>query len=570
MTRRTWWVLATAIVALALAASANSLANGFAYDDLYVLEKDPRTKSLSAWWTEFAKTYWAPQWGGDGYRPLTRLLFRLEWVLGGGSPALFHAVNVVLHVVGSVVVFWLACALLPLGAAWIAAALFAVHPVHVEVIANVIGQSELVVSLFVTLGVGLYVHGRRAGPITRRRWLAIAAVYAAACFFKEHAIVLPALILLAEATVVPDRAPLRQRLARLRLPLLVLLVIAVGYIWARSSVVRGFGGFGVVASFRTLQLSATDRILTMIGAAPEWLRLLLWPARLMTDYAPPYIDIAEGPSITQLPGLLVLLGTLGLMAACWRRSPVTSFGIGWIVLTLLPASNFIIPAGIVLAERTLFLPSVGAMIALASALPWLYARLEHKPIAQYGAAAALLLLLALGIGRSVTRNRVWKDNDTLLRQGIADSPRNYRMHYLMGAYLFEIQRKVEGERHYREALRLFPYDPILVYGLAEQYRRAEMCGPAIPLYEWAFTIEPRFRSGEIGLAWCYLTTYRLDEAYASTLSSIRWGARYPLAREMLRAIQSVRDTLDARRAGGDTTLVAIPAPPSPAPPDSAR
>ena len=55
--------------------------------------------------------------------------------------------------------------------------------------------------------------------------------------------------------------------------------------------------------------------------------------------------MAQGVSAQQLPGLLVLLGVVGLTIACWRRSPVTSFGLAWVVLTLLPASNFVVPAG---------------------------------------------------------------------------------------------------------------------------------------------------------------------------------------------------------------------------------
>src|SRR6185436_3069334 len=176
-----------------------------------------------------------------------------------------------------------------------------------------------------------------------------------------------------------------------------LTVVALLYLWARSVVVvGGFSGFQPYIVFQALNLSAANRVLTMIGAAPEWLRLFLWPARLMTEYAPPYIDVAQGVSITQLPGLLVLVGILGLLAACWRRSPVTSFGIGWLVITLLPASNFLIPAGFIIAERTLLLPSVGVVIAIASAVPWLYERLEgtgggHRT-PQYLAAGALAVL----------------------------------------------------------------------------------------------------------------------------------------------------------------------------------
>ena len=112
----------------------------------------------------------------------------------------------------------------------IAAALFAVHPVHVEAVANVAGQSELFVALLVVVALGLYVRSRASGALTPLRWIVIGALFAAACLFKEHAIVLPVLIVVAEMTVVRDRDPLTSRLTRSRGPLLALALIAVAFL----------------------------------------------------------------------------------------------------------------------------------------------------------------------------------------------------------------------------------------------------------------------------------------------------------------------------------------------------
>ena len=552
MSRRGWWLLAVLVAALALAASVTSLPNGFTYDDIYVIQRDARAQTLDGWWKEFGSSYWLPRWGGDGYRPMVRILFRLEWALAGGAPIAFHAASIVLHVAGSVAVFWMACAVLPIAAAAIASSLYAVHPVHTEAIANIVGQSELAVALLLSLAMGVYLHERRHGPLRRSRWIAVGALYVIACFFKEHAIVLPALLIAAESTVVRDTAPLRERLARLRLPILLLTVVALGYLFARTQVVQGVSGFVPAVPFQTLKLTTGNRILTMVGAAPEWLRLLLWPARLMTDYAPPYIDMAEGPSLIQLPGALLLIGVLGLAAACWRRSPVTSFGILWFVITLLPSSNFIIPAGILLAERTLLLPSVGAMLAIGSAVPWLYERIEGRRPLQLAAAGVLALLLSLGIARSSSRNRVWKDNETLFHRGVADVPNNYRLQYLLANHLAETGRVPQAEVHYREALRLFPYDPILPFMLAERYRARGICEPAIQLYRWSFELAPYLRYGETGLAGCLLETLRLEEARTAALNALRFGGRYSTARRVIEAADAGIDSLAARQARGDS------------------
>ena len=552
MTRRTWWLLAAAIAALALAAAANSVVNGFTYDDVYLIERSARIHTLDGWWREFAHTYWPERTGGEGYRPLTIIAYRVEWALGGGSPLPFHVVNVGLHVAGAVAVFWLACAVLPAGAAWIGAALYAVHPVHAEAIANVVGQSELAVALLIAVAAALYLHGRRAGPIGRARWAAITLLYALACLCKEHAIVLPALLLLAEVTVVDDKSPLWQRVVSMRPAFLVLAAVGVSYLWARSAVViEGLGGFRPFVVFQALQLSSAHRVLTMVGAAPEWLRLFLWPARLMTEYAPPYIEVAQGVSVTQLPGLLLLIGTLGLGLACRRRSPATAFGVGWMALTLLPTSNFIIPAGFIIAERTLLSPSIGAMLAVASAVPLLYDRIEAQAFARRTGAAVVLLLLALGIWRSTTRNAAWRDNETLFRQGVVDSPDSYRAHFMLGMYLFEKTSRVEGERHSRVALRLFPYDPVMIYALAERYRASEMCEPAIPLFRALFVIQPD-ATGHLGFASCLLRTLRLAEARQEALAALKAGAPVAPARAIIAAAREAEDSLRARRARGDT------------------
>ena len=547
MSRRSWWLQVLAVAGLALAASANSIANGYAYDDVALIQNASRVQSWAGWWREFAQTYWP---GGDGYRPLTLIGWRAQWAFGDGAPLTFHVVNVVLHVATSVGVLWMASAVLPLLAAWTAAALYAVHPVHVEAVANVVGQSELVVAMLVVLAVGLYLHARATGPgtVSRQRWVVIGTLYATACLFKEHAIVLPALLLLAEATVARNDAPLRARLTTIRRPVLALFLVAACYLLARSRVVPGgLSGFRPFIVFEALQLSTTDRVLTMVGAAPEWLRLLLWPARLVTQYAPPDIEVAQGPSVAQLPGLITLLGTVGLMIVCWRKSPATSFGIGWLILTLLPTSNFLVPAGFILAERTLLLPSVGAMIAVASALWWIWQRFEAHRSVRVAVASVFVLVLALGIARSFTRNRVWRDDDRLWRQGVLDSPDSYLAHFRLGLHLLSQQQQRQGEVHYRRAIALFPHDPIMGYSFAEQLRVAGNCDAAIPIYHWVFEAWPDSRRGHIGFAACLLEKGRFDEARNEALVWIRRGGRLSLARQILIAAKAGGDSASVRR-----------------------
>lgn len=553
MKRRTWWMFAASIAALALAASATGLPNRFAYDDVYVVQKDARVHSLAHWWQLFGQSYWSKFWGGDGYRPLTNLGFTVQWVLGHGSPLVFHIVNVVLYMAMCVAVFWVMTGVLPKAPAWIAAALFAVDPLHVEAVANVVGQSELTVGLLLCVAMGLYVYGRQWGPLSLWRKIAIGACYAAAMLFKEHGITLVALVVAAEMTVVRDPRPLWPRLVEMRPFVLGLTALAMAYLWARSVVLPGsLSGMHPFVPFQGLHLSATNRILTMIGVAPQWGRLFVWPAHLTTEYAPPYIDIAQGPSITQLPGLLLMVGVIGLTFALRKRNPAASFGLGWLIIAMSPVSNLVLPAGFLIAERTLLFPSVGVMIFIGALIPDVYAWLSARRL-QYAGAAAVAALLVAGTWRSAIRQKVWHDDDILFKTAVRDAPDSYRAHFMLGAWYMENNRMRDGEAEYRRGMQLFQFDPFMAFSFAENYRRFGICKPAIDLYRWAITIDTTMVMGRPQIANCLLLENKLDSAKAAAVDAVRHGGPVKDMHNILVWADSAKMRLNAEaKAGADS------------------
>ncbi len=207
------------IALLAFLSSATSLGNGFVYDDRPIIEGNPRVHTLARWWEAFGESYWPSGWGDTNYRPLTSLSFAVQWALGDGKPGIFHAINVALYLASCVGVLILARRVLPSRAAWVVAALFAAHPVHVEATGNVVGQSELMVALCTTLAVAAYIRARVDKSERQMNWPTIALIatlYAVAAFSKETGFLLPGLLLAAEATIVairlePDRRTVRGR-----------------------------------------------------------------------------------------------------------------------------------------------------------------------------------------------------------------------------------------------------------------------------------------------------------------------------------------------------------------------
>ncbi len=195
---RGWMWLALSIAALALLASGVGIHNGFAYDDRWIIAENANAHSLNRPWELFGTTYWPTTRGASLYRPLTIPLYAAQWVFGGGAPFLYHLVNISLYVVDSVLVLLLGLQCLPRSGAWVAAALFAVHPVHVEAVANVVGQAELWIGLVLLGTVLIYVRERQGGvPLPRWAAAAILALYAVGLLIKENAIVLPALLVIA-------------------------------------------------------------------------------------------------------------------------------------------------------------------------------------------------------------------------------------------------------------------------------------------------------------------------------------------------------------------------------------
>jgi len=518
-TRR--WLLPATVALLALAACITSIGHDFTYDDRYVILMNERVHSLRHFWRYFAQSYWPPKYGGDGYRPMVIMTFAVEWVIGNGAAWVFHLTNILLTVATALAVYWMALAILPEAGAWLAAALFAVHPVHVEVTGNMVGQAELLVGLTIVLAMGLYLRRRQAGEIRTRDVALLSLLFAIGLFSKEHAAVFPGLLLIAEWTVVRDERSWRARFVALRPLLLGLVAVALLYYLGRSQVQSDLVGFAPYAAFRFLNMGEAARVGTMLHEFPRIAQLMLFPTRLSADYSPADVIIADGIGFSELPGILLVLCMATLAIVLRRRAPVASFGLLWLVVAYSPVSNVLVPTGIVTAERTLFLPSVGVVLAGAVAALWLFETSERR--GRTALVATCGLFLALGVGKSVLRQRVWANNDVLFDATVRDVPTSYRAHLLRGRNLAIKQRLREAEAELRYAIRLFPYDAGATVDVAEAYRRAGMCTPALPLYEWSFAIDSTLPDGRMGYVHCLSEVGRWKDTRQQAFEGLRYG-----------------------------------------------
>jgi protein O-mannosyl-transferase len=487
------------LAVLVIAASASVTANDrFVQDDLPLVLRNERVHTLAAPAGFFTQAYWHDPFSPALYRPLATMTLAVEWVAGDGSPAVFRWVSVAMLVGGAVSLFLLARLILPAPAAWAAAALFAVHPVHVEAIAPAVNQGELSVGLLACLATLLYIRERRRDTLRGGVMAALVILYAAAALFKENALVIPGLLLAAEGTVLRDGRPPAGGWAGLRLLYLLLVLAGVAVLGAGGAVLGG-------QALRTPQAevlagsSLPGRALTMLAVVPQWLRLLFWPARLQADYGPNEISAATGWGIDQWAGAAVLVVWLGLAVGFRRRLPVLSFGLLWMAVAILPVSNVLMPTGVALAERTLYLASIGAALAIGGLLAVAATRATRAV-----ATAAVAALLILGVVRSGTRARVWRDEETLLRQTVRDAPRSYAAHLALSRFLDDSGDQPAAFAQYREAAELKPTLPDEERRMADEYRLQGLCRPAVRRYRRLLSLRPEDTGLRAALDECLL------------------------------------------------------------------
>ena len=528
-----------AIAILAVLASLTGITNGFALDDVHIIFENQRLHSLAEAWRLFGQTYWPPEEGASLYRPLTAVAFSMEWAIGRGSPLPFHLANIVLYAAASVALYRLALLIVSPTAAFVAAALFAVHPLHVEVVANSVGQAELWVALIVFVSVARYIGARRGGPLRTSEILIQTALYFCACMFKEHAIILPALLMSAELTLVNESGSLRARVRQLW-PLFVALAIAACvFVFVRTLVVGHLTQGGPNALLRDATL--LTRLFTMLRVSMEWVRLLFWPASLSADYSSRRIEAATSFDSTMLPGLLVLVGAAAIAWSLRRSIPAATFGILWAGVTLLIPSNLILVTGFILAERALFLSSAGIAICAGIAIVhFAQAMKERGGFARFGPATLVFALLVAGIGRSSTRNRVWHDNDRLLRQTVLDVPTSYRAHWTLAEHLTDAGQTQEGLEEMLLAVVLGKRDdPGLLSFAADRFRMANQCPRAMGMYRKALGIAPDLPDLRFNASVCLIQLGKLDEARALAHDGL---VTLPADTHLLRVI-SVADSL---------------------------
>lgn len=514
---RSAWIVA----ALAAGAYLTSLGNGFAYDDVPIVVTNPILDPAQPWWRAWTEPYWPGTNAGEEldvlYRPLAVQTYAWERRIFGAPPLPFHAVNVALHVLASLGVFAVARRLdLGRAGAFAAAAWFAVHPIHVEAVANIIGRAEILSLLGVIVAI-LGEH-RRASAAAQTsanlRSARIGAVMLAlgtaiALFSKESGVavlvVVPALRLWwnRRPAPSPDADPSGIRRRGVISGAALTTAIFVIYLAARYEACAGrlsIGGsrFGPGNVLR--EADAAARLWTPFAVLGRYAILTVSPARLLSDYSVNAFVPARSPLEGDAPaGVLAAAGLLLMALRAARRGGVGGVLVIGFAASYALASQVFLLIDVLVAERLFYAPSMWIALIVGAVWSSLQRFVEQgapeviRSRKRLTTTLGCILLTALAL-RTALRNPVWRDTRTLATHDLALLPegrRSVHLCYLVGEMLTHDGDFAAAEALLTEAVRGFPDYPDYLLKLGEMYLLSGRAASAIAPLERAYELAPR-------------------------------------------------------------------------------
>jgi tetratricopeptide (TPR) repeat protein len=395
------------------------------------------------------------------WHPLTWLSHALDYQLFGLNPAGHHYMNVLLHALNAVLLFWvLWWTTEAAGRSWMVAALFALQPINVESVAWVAERKNILSFLFFLLALAAY--GHYAKKPSAGRYLQVMTLFACGLMAKPMIITFPFVLLLW------DYWPLKRmdsETGRARsFPWLVIEKLPLMVLSAASAILTLKAQKAGEAIRSVAQYSVSIRLENAVVSYVRYVGKLFWPSRLSPIYPHPGHFLAARQVIGA--GLLLLLGT-GLVFAARRRRYLL-VGWFWFLGTLVPMIGLVQVGNQAMADRYAYLPFVGLFILVCwGGTDWATAQRMSMP---WLAAVGAICVLGLAI---VAYRQIgfWKDNVSLWAHAIEVTPPNFIAEDNLGGALIEADRPDEAMTHFRRATAIEPSDPMSRLNLAADEQR---------------------------------------------------------------------------------------------------
>lgn len=504
------------LIVCSVALYLNALSGPFVYDDKQLILTNVKIKDWSQWSDVVGDDFWSvtldPLQSGY-YRPIITLSYMLNYALSELDPYGYHVTNLYVHIANVLLVYWFV--FLIFQRQWptlVAGLLFATHPMHTESVTWIAGRTDVIATFFFLLALVLW--SKTLVSWNRYRYTLALFCYLTALFTKEVALVLPLILILYDYLL---HARGRWREVWTHFPRYHLPFFLLSFCYPLLK----FWTLGVLVG--SLPLYAKTRLLAILNAFKllfYYFQLLLFPLSFNVERDVPVINtIFSGETFGYLCWGLLLFS---IILFTRKRLPLLSFSLAWIVITLFPVLN-IIPIGDYIAERFLYLPSVGFVLGIASFWPFLsnvsansgpLTILRLKNLSGEIKSRGLLLLrggaLVLFVSlvmfysiQTIRRNGDWQNEIRLWTQTLSQSPTNIRVHILLANAYYENGQIEEALRLYRQALSLNPPVKELYPVLGDVYYRLRRIDEAITEYQALLERFPDHEKAHkmLGLIW---------------------------------------------------------------------
>ncbi|MGO9244983.1 MAG: tetratricopeptide repeat protein [Verrucomicrobiia bacterium] len=506
------WLLALVLVIVTFVAYQPTWHAGFIWDDDDHLTANPAMTAPHG-----LKMIWSSLAVGR-YYPLTLTTFWFQRRLWGLHPLPYHLVNVLLHAANGVLVFFILRRLRVPGA-WLAAMVWALHPVNVESVAWITELKNTQSGLFFFLAVWCFL--RFDAGAARRRWYGLALLCGlAALLSKPSTVVLPLALLLC---VWWQRGSWR-RADILRIAPFLMLALgmsALTVIEQRGHIQR--------ESTVEWNLGMAERLVIAGKAVWFYASKVLWPARLTFVY--PRWNLDAGSFWSWLPVAGLVAGGALLWARrrqSWARAGL--FGCGFFVLALLPVLGFVDVYYFrysFVADHFQYLASLG-LISLAASMGTAIGNRAGPWGRSLGTVAAAIVLLTLGVS-TWRQARIYQNSETLWGDTLAKNPRCWMAHNNLGNVLVHEGKGSDAIGHFEQAVQIKPDDAEAYSNLGNALEQAGQMGEAIPHYEHALRIRPDLAEAHNNLASALYRAGQREEAIAQYEQSLRLKPDFALA-----------------------------------------
>ncbi len=435
------------------------------------------------------------------WHPLTWISLQLDVSLFGARPGAHHIVNALFHALNGALLFLVLRAMTKemWASAWVAA-LFALHPLHVESVAWISERKDVLSGCLWILTMAAYTWYVRR-PVVLRMTLT-AVLFALGLTAKPMLVTLPAALLLL------DYWPLRRYEVRSATPSsffrLLLEKVPLFALAAASSLItflvqRSGGGVVTIDA-----IPVWARLANVPVAYVRYLVMTAWPAHLGVFY--PHLRAAI-PLWQPFLASAVLIAITAAAVAYWRRHPYAIVGWLWYLGTLVPVIGIVQVGDQALADRYTYIPHIGVFVAVTWLL--LPSIRQHARIA---ACVAFAILVALGV-RTYVQTRTWRDTIVMFEHSLLVEPDNYRAHKGLGvAYADERKQYDKAVEHCSRAVALDPNDATLHYNLGNAYMGLGRVEDAVASYRKALKMDANLPDTQYNLGIALARLKRYDEA----------------------------------------------------------